>query len=84
MNVEIEENGMRLSNINEIQRNSVTNEFLHIDFYEVSQSKKMTIIVNIDFFGESVDVKKNCGILDIAHHKMSVCRFPFIYMRRCE
>jgi large subunit ribosomal protein L25 len=65
-----------LSDIADIQRDPVTDKFLHVDFHEVLQTEKMTTIVPLKFFGESIGVKIRGGILDIARHEVSVRCFP--------
>ncbi|MDR1595813.1 MAG: 50S ribosomal protein L25 [Puniceicoccales bacterium] len=65
-----------LSDIADIQKNPVTDELLHVDFHEVLQTEKMTTVVPLEFFGESVGVKNNGGVLDIARHDVSVRCLP--------
>ncbi|MDR1413446.1 MAG: 50S ribosomal protein L25 [Puniceicoccales bacterium] len=65
-----------LSDIADIQRDPVTDAFLHVDFHEVLQTEKMTTIVPLKFSGEPVGVKVKGGILDIARHEVSVRCFP--------
>ncbi|MDR2779330.1 MAG: 50S ribosomal protein L25 [Puniceicoccales bacterium] len=76
VNVEIKGDRVYLSDIADIQRDPVTDKFLHIDFHEVLQSEKMTTVVPIEFFGESIGVKQNGGVLDIARHEVTVKCLP--------
>lgn len=65
-----------LSDIADIQRDPICDRFLHIDFHEVLQTEKMTTTVPLEFFGESVGVKTNGGVLDVARHEVHVRCFP--------
>ncbi|MDR1401775.1 MAG: 50S ribosomal protein L25 [Puniceicoccales bacterium] len=76
VDISIDGNETLLSDIADIQRDPVTDKFLHIDFHEVLQTEKMTTIVPLKFSGESVGVKVKGGILDIARHEVSVRCFP--------
>ncbi|MDR1528705.1 MAG: 50S ribosomal protein L25 [Puniceicoccales bacterium] len=76
IDIEIKGDSVHLSDIADIQRDPVTDKFLHIDFHEVSQSEKMTTVVPLEFFGEAVGVKQNGGILDITRHEVTVRCLP--------
>ncbi len=43
--------------IREIQKDSVSGKFLHVDFYEVPLTEKIKLSVPLEFFGESEAVK---------------------------
>ncbi|MDR2603292.1 MAG: 50S ribosomal protein L25 [Puniceicoccales bacterium] len=76
IDIEIKGDTIHLSDIADIQRDPVTDKFLHIDFHEVSQSEKMTTVVPLEFFGEAIGVKQNGGILDITRHEVTVRCLP--------
>jgi large subunit ribosomal protein L25 len=76
VNVEIKGNTVHLSDIAAIQRDLVTDKFLHADFHEVSQSEKMTIAVLLEFFGEAIGVKQNGGVLYIVRHEVTITSLP--------
>ncbi|MDR0693043.1 MAG: 50S ribosomal protein L25 [Puniceicoccales bacterium] len=76
IDIEIKGDATHLSDIADIQRDPVSDKFLHIDFHEVSQSEKMTTVVPLEFFGEAVGVKQNGGILDISRHEVTVRCLP--------
>ncbi|MDR2628706.1 MAG: 50S ribosomal protein L25 [Puniceicoccales bacterium] len=76
IDIEIEGDTIHLSDIADIQRDPVTDKFLHIDFHEVSQSEKMTTVVPLEFSGDAVGVKQNGGILDIVRHEVTVKCLP--------
>ncbi len=49
--------------IHDVQQDPISHKFLHIDFYEVDLSKKVTAPVEIIFIGEAPAVKNEGGIL---------------------
>lgn len=61
--------------INEIQREPVTNEIIHIDLYTVDLNKVINISVPIQLFGGSIGVK-NGGILQQQLRAIEVKGFP--------
>lgn len=68
--------GKVLTVIQEIQRNPITDAFLHIDFHEVSTDEKLTISVPIHLTGEAVGVKNEGGILEVHLHDVEISCFP--------
>ena len=57
-----------LSFVQEIQRDPITDKFLHVDFQEVKADEKLEINVPISFVGEAHGVKTQGGVLEIAAH----------------
>jgi len=49
--------------IHDVQQDPISDRFLHVDFYEVDLSKKVTAPVEIIFLGEAPAVKNKGGIL---------------------
>lgn len=49
--------------IHEIQRNGLSNQFMHIDFFQVRMDEKIETEVELVFIGESKAVKEMGGIL---------------------
>ncbi|MBU0598000.1 50S ribosomal protein L25 [Patescibacteria group bacterium] len=49
--------------IHDIQRDPVTNNYIHADFYQVKMTEKITAEVAISFIGESRAVKESGGIM---------------------
>ncbi|MDR1433373.1 MAG: 50S ribosomal protein L25 [Puniceicoccales bacterium] len=76
VDVDIDGETTLLSDIADIQRDPISDKFLHIDFHEVLQTERMTTAVPLEFFGESVGVKTNGGVLDVARHEVTVRCFP--------
>lgn len=49
--------------VKDLQRNTLTDEFLHIDLYQVNMKKEITAEIPITFTGESFAVKNNLGLM---------------------
>lgn len=49
--------------VNEMQRDKLTRDILHIDFLQVDMKREITANVRLDFTGEPVGVKQEDGIL---------------------
>jgi len=65
-----------LSFVQEIQRDPITDKFLHIDLQEVKADEKLEINVPVSIVGEAFGVKKQSGVLEIALHVLRVRCFP--------
>ncbi len=49
--------------VKDLQRNTLTDSFLHIDLYQVNMKKEITAEIPVVFTGESFAVKNNLGLL---------------------
>jgi large subunit ribosomal protein L25 len=76
VNVRVDGSTALLSAIADIQRDPVTDKFLHVDFHEVSQTERMVTTVPLEFVGEPAGVRNGSGILDIARHEIGVRCLP--------
>lgn len=56
--------GESLSFLQEVQRDPITDRFLHVDLQEVKSDEKMEIRVRISLVGESFGVKNQSGVLE--------------------
>jgi large subunit ribosomal protein L25 len=65
-----------LSVLQEIQRDPITDRYLHIDLQEVKENEKMVINVTVHTTGESTGVKNEGGILDVASHRLLIRCLP--------
>jgi large subunit ribosomal protein L25 len=65
-----------LSFLQEVQRDPLTDKYLHIDLQEVKADEKMEIRVPIQIMGESFGVKNQSGVLEIATHNLRIRCFP--------
>jgi len=53
----------RLAMIKDFQYNSLKKRIVHIDFYGVTLKEKITMLINVELFGESIGAKEG-GILE--------------------
>jgi large subunit ribosomal protein L25 len=65
-----------LSFLQEIQRDPMTDRFLHIDFHEVKAGEKIEIEVPVRAKGESIGVKSQSGVLEIITHALRIRCLP--------
>jgi len=66
INLEIDDGkkkNKRLAMIKDFQYNSLKKRILHIDFYGVTLKEKITMLINVELFGESIGAKEG-GILE--------------------
>ena len=65
-----------LSILQEVQRDPMTDRYLHVDLHEVKADEKMEINVPVHMSGESTGVKNEAGILDVATHRLRIRCLP--------
>ena len=65
-----------LSFLQEIQRDPITDRYLHVDLQEVKENEKMVINVTVHTVGESTGVKNEAGILEVATHRLRIRCLP--------
>ena len=65
-----------LSFLKEIQRDPITDKYLHLDLQEVKENEKMIINVAIRVVGEAYGVKTEGGILETATHRLRIRCLP--------
>ncbi|HET7623952.1 MAG TPA: 50S ribosomal protein L25, partial [Verrucomicrobiae bacterium] len=66
----------RLALVQEIQHHPLNGKVLHVDFHEVSESEKVTIMVPIETVGEPVGVKIGGGVLEHVLFKIKIRALP--------
>jgi len=76
VNVVIDGGESRPVLINEVQKDSVTDKILSIDFYQVNMDEKVTTHVPIDFEGESPAVRDFDGVLVKVMDELEVEALP--------
>jgi len=76
--IELKEPGAtdRLSIIQEIQRDAMTDKILHVDLHEVSANEEMEIEVTVHSTGDCVGVRVENGILETVSHSVRVRCLP--------
>jgi large subunit ribosomal protein L25 len=65
-----------LAFLQEIQRDPITDKYLHLDLQEVKENEKMIINVAILVVGEAYGVKTEGGILETAAHRLRIRCLP--------
>lgn len=65
-----------LSFLQEIQRDPITDRYLHVDLQEVKENEKMVINVTVLITGESSGVKNEGGILETTTHRLRIRCLP--------
>ncbi|WP_248929100.1 50S ribosomal protein L25 [Paenibacillus hamazuiensis] len=73
--MEIPQVGKQPVMINEVQRDKLTRELLHIDFHQINMDEPVKTVVALDFEGEAVGVKEG-GILQIQRHDIEIRCLP--------
>ena len=66
----------KLTLIQEIQRDSVTDKFLHVDFHEVAANEPMHASIPVHVIGEPYGVKNENGILEVPLHMLEIRCLP--------
>lgn len=62
--------------VKDLQANTLTDEFIHIDLYQVNMKKEITAEIPLNFVGESLAVKNNIGLLVQPMQTVSVTCLP--------
>jgi large subunit ribosomal protein L25 len=65
-----------LSFLQEIQRDPITDRYLHVDLQEVKENEKMVISVTVRITGEAYGVKTEGGVLDTATKRLRIRTLP--------
>jgi large subunit ribosomal protein L25 len=65
-----------LSFLQEVQRDPITDKYLHVDLQEVKSDEKFEIRVPVHLVGESYGVKNQSGVLEIASHLLRIRVLP--------
>jgi large subunit ribosomal protein L25 len=66
----------RLALVQEIQHHPLSGKVLHVDFHEISETEKVTIMVPVEPLGEAVGVKTGGGVLEHVLFKVKVRCLP--------
>jgi large subunit ribosomal protein L25 len=65
-----------LSFLQEVQRDPITDKYLHVDLQEVKADEKFEIRVPVHVIGESFGVKNQSGVLEMNTHLLRVRVLP--------
>jgi large subunit ribosomal protein L25 len=66
----------RLALVQEIQHHPLSGKMLHVDFHEVAEDEKVTIMVPLETVGEAEGVKTGGGVLEHVLFKIKVRALP--------
>lgn len=66
----------RLALVKEVQHYALTGTVVHIDFHEISEAEKVTVMVPVESVGEAAGVKTGGGVLEHVLHKVKVRSLP--------
>jgi large subunit ribosomal protein L25 len=66
----------RLALVQEVQHHALSGKVLHIDFHEVSENEKVTVMVPVEAVGEAAGVKTGGGVLEHVLFKLKVRCLP--------
>jgi len=61
--------------VKEVQAAPVTDQYLHVDFYEISLDQKITVSVPVEVTGKSKGVERG-GLLQIVRHELEISCLP--------
>jgi len=74
--VEKDARPQRLALVQEVQHHALSGKVLHVDFHEISENEKVTIMVPIEPVGEAAGVKTGGGVLEHVLFKVKVRCLP--------
>jgi large subunit ribosomal protein L25 len=66
----------RLALVQEVQHHALTGKVLHVDFHEVAEDEKVTIMVPVETVGDAEGVKTDGGVLEHVLFKVKVRALP--------
>ncbi len=64
MDLHIDGSSAKKALLKEIQHDPITDKVLHVDFLEISMTKKMTVSIPVNFVGEPVGVTDEGGVIE--------------------
>jgi large subunit ribosomal protein L25 len=76
MSVQNAQAGSRTAMIKEMQIHPMSRKFLHVDFYEISKDRKITVNVPVVVKGKSKGIEEG-GMLQIIEREIEVLCLPF-------
>jgi len=66
----------RLALVQEVQHHALSGKVLHVDFHEVAENEKVTVMIPVETVGEAVGVKTGGGVLEHVLFKIRVRGLP--------
>jgi large subunit ribosomal protein L25 len=74
--VKDDERPKRLALVQEVQHHPLSGKVLHVDFHEVAENEKVTVMVPVETVGEAVGVKTGGGVLEHVLFRVKARGFP--------
>jgi large subunit ribosomal protein L25 len=74
--VENDARAKRLALVQDIQHHPLDGNVLHVDFHEVAEDEKITVMVPVKAEGEAAGVKNNGGVLEHVVFKIKIRSLP--------
>src|SRR5882672_5921146 len=68
--------GQRLALVQEVQHHPLSGEVLHVDFHEVAENERVTVMVPVETVGEAAGVKTGGGVLEHVLFKIKARALP--------
>jgi large subunit ribosomal protein L25 len=66
----------RLALVQEVQHHPLSGNILHVDFHEVAEDEKVTVMVPVETVGEAIGVKTSGGVLEHVLFKIKARALP--------
>src|SRR5256884_9108515 len=66
----------RLALVQEVQHHPLSGKVLHVDFHEVAENEKVTVMIAVETTGEAVGVKTGGGVLEHVLFKVKARGLP--------
>jgi large subunit ribosomal protein L25 len=66
----------RLALVQEVQHHALSGKVLHVDFHEVAEDEKVTVMVPVETVGEAAGVKSEGGVLEHVLFKIKARALP--------
>src|SRR2546427_1244935 len=66
----------RLALVQEVQHHPLSGKVLHVDFHEIAETEKVTVMVPVETAGEAAGVKTGGGVLEHVLFKIKVRALP--------
>lgn len=76
LSVENDARAKRLALVQEIQHHPLDGKVLHVDFHEVAENEKVTVMVPVETVGEAIGVKTGGGVLEHVLFKLKLRALP--------
>jgi large subunit ribosomal protein L25 len=76
LDVKDDQRPRRLALVQEVQHHPLTQSVMHVDFHEVAENEKVTVMVPVNTVGEAIGVKTGGGVLEHVLFKIKVRALP--------